>query len=127
MQKATAEMLIARKLQGDYDKLQVKHVDVPSMGFALELKKPKIEKVLNLLDEIKATESTAENTRFMQELIYEACPMLHNSNLQETFDCKEPIDIVIAVLGDDYKALNMLTEHVLDFYGLGELDDAVKN
>ena len=127
MQKATAEMLIARKLQGDYDKLQVKHVDVPSMGFSLELRKPKIEKVLNLLDEIKATESTAENTRFMQELIYEACPMLHNSNLQETFDCKEPIDIVIAVLGDDYKALNMLTEHVLDFYGLGELDDAVKN
>ncbi len=127
MQKATAEMLIARKLQGDYDKLQVKHVDVPSMGFSLELRKPKIEKVLNLLDEIKATESTAENTRFMQELIYEACPMLHNSNLQETFDCKEPIDIVIAVLGDDYKALNMLTEHVLDFYGLGELDEAVKN
>lgn len=127
MQKATAEMLIARKLQGDYDKLQIKHVDVPSMGFSLELRKPKIEKVLNLLDEIKATESTAENTRFMQELIYEACPMLHNSNLQETFDCKEPIDIVIAVLGDDYKALNMLTEHVLDFYGLGELDDAVKN
>lgn len=127
MQKATAEMLIARKLQGDYDKLQVKHVDIPSMGFSMELRKPKIEKVLNLLDEIKATESTAENTRFMQELIYEACPMLHNSNLQETFDCKEPIDIVIAVLGDDYKALNMLTEHVLDFYGLGELDDAVKN
>lgn len=127
MQKATAEMLIARKLQGDYDKLQVKHVDVPSMGFSLELRKPKIEKVLNLLDEIKATESTAENTRFMQELIYEACPMLHSSNLQETFDCKEPIDIVIAVLGDDYKALNMLTEHVLDFYGLGELDEAVKN
>lgn len=127
MQKATAEMLIARKLQGDYDKLQVKHVDIPSMGFSMELRKPKIEKVLNLLDEIKATESTAENTRFMQELIYEACPMLHNSNLQETFDCKEPIDIVIAVLGDDYKALNMLTEHVLDFYGLGELDEAVKN
>ena len=127
MQKATVEMLIARKLQGDYDKLQVKHVDIPSMGFSMELRKPKIEKVLNLLDEIKATESTAENTRFMQELIYEACPMLHNSNLQETFDCKEPIDIVIAVLGDDYKALNMLTEHVLDFYGLGELDDAVKN
>lgn len=127
MQKATAEMLIARKLQGDYDKLQVKHVDVPSMGFSMELRKPKIEKVLNLLDEIKATESTAENTRFMQELIYEACPMLHNSNLQETFDCKEPIDIVIAVLGDDYKALNMLTEHVLDFYGLGELDEAIKN
>lgn len=127
MQKATAEILIARKLQGDYDKLQVKHVDIPSMGFSMELRKPKIEKVLNLLDEIKATESTAENTRFMQELIYEACPMLHNSNLQETFDCKEPIDIVIAVLGDDYKALNMLTEHVLDFYGLGELDDAVKN
>ena len=127
MQKATAEMLIARKLQGDYDKLQVKHVDIPSMSFSMELRKPKIEKVLNLLDEIKATESTAENTRFMQELIYEACPMLHNSNLQETFDCKEPIDIVIAVLGDDYKALNMLTEHVLDFYGLGELDDAVKN
>ena len=127
MQKATAEMLIARKLQGDYDKMQVKHVDVPSMGFALELKKPKIEKVLNLLDEIKNTESTVESTRFMQELIYEACPMLHNGSLQETFECREPIDIVIAVLGDDYNALNMLTEHVLDFYGLGELDDAVKN
>ncbi|MBQ5682770.1 MAG: hypothetical protein IIV26_04550 [Peptococcaceae bacterium] len=127
MQKATAEMLIARKLQGDYDRLQVKHVDVPSMGFCLELRKPKIEKVLNLLDDIKNTDSTAENTRYMQELIYEACPMLHNRPLQETFDCKEPADIVIAVLGDDYRALNTLAEHVLDFYGLGELDDAVKN
>ena len=127
MQKATAEMLIARKMQGDYDKLQLKTVDIPSLDFSLELKKPKIEKVLHLLDNIKNADSSTENIRFMQELVYDACPMLHDKELQEAFNCKEPIDIVPAVLNDNYKELERLSEHVLDFYGLGELDDVVKN
>lgn len=127
MNKVTAEMLIAKKMQGEYEKLQAKVVEVPSLGFSIELRKPKIDKVLTLLDDIKNAESSAENMRFMQELVYDACPVLHNKELQETFECKEPIDIVVAILNDNYKELDRLTEHVLDFYGLGELDDAVKN
>ena len=127
MNKATAEMLITRKLQGDYDKLQVKVVEIPSLDFSLELRKPKIEKVLSRLDDIENVNSSEENIRFMQELVYDACPMLHNQELQEAFECKEPIDIVTAILNDNYKELERLSEHVLDFYGLGELDDAVKN
>lgn len=127
MNKVTAEMLIAKKMQGEYEKLQAKVVEVPSLGFSIELRKQKIDKVLTLLDDIKNAESSAENMRFMQELVYDACPVLHNKELQETFECKEPIDIVVAILNDNYKELNRLTEYVLDFYGLGELDDAVKN
>ena len=42
-------------------------------------------------------------------------------------DDEAQIDIVTAILNDNYKELERLSEHVLDFYGLGELDDAVKN
>lgn len=127
MKKATAEMLIARKLQGDYDKLQIKAVELPKLGFSLELRKPGLKKVLDLLDTAQQDESMASNVRFEQELIYASCPMLHDKKLQKEFECAEPPDIVLAVLNDDMSELDRLTNIVLDFYGMGELEDTIKN
>lgn len=127
MEKATAEMLIARKLQGEYDKMKVKIVDVESLGFSLELRKPGIQKVLELLDEAQQDDSTIGNIRFEEQLIYVSCPMLHNKKLMEEFECAEPPDIVLKILDENMEELDRLSSVVLGFYGLDELDDEVKN
>lgn len=127
MEKATAEMLIARKLQGEYDKLRIKKVELAKLDMFLELKKPDLRRVLDLMNEAQEDDSLIGNVRFNQALIYEACPALHNKKLQETFDCAEPPDIVMAVLDEDMSELNRLAEEVLGFYGLEELSDKVKN
>lgn len=130
--KATIEDLIARKLQSDEDKLKIKLVDI-SDDLALEVRKQKLNKVLSLLDGIEDDNSLTQNVEFMEQLVYESCPMLHDKALLEAYDCAEPYDIVLSVLNDDIGALSNLTEAIMDFYGLsaekkGEnLADELKN
>ena len=127
MEKATVENLIARKLQGDYDRLAVKTVELPRQDFTLELRKPDLQRVLDALDAVSGATTTADSTRFMCEIVYDACPMLHDRTLLEAFECKEPTDIVLAILNDDIDALGKLADAVLSFFGLDGLDAAIKN
>ena len=127
MEKATAEMLIAKKLQGEYDKMKIKTVNVGSLGFSLELRKPGIQKVLELLDEAQQDDSMMGNIRFEEKLVYESCKMLHDKKLMEEFECTEPPDIVLKILDENMEELDKLSGIVLGFYGLNELDDKVKN
>ena len=107
--KATIEDLIARKVQSDDDKLKVKLVDIAD-GLALE--------VLTLLDGVEDDKSLTQSVGFMQQLVYESCPMLHDKALQNAYECVEPYDIVLAVLNDNIGVLSDLTEAIMDFYGL---------
>lgn len=115
--KATIEDLIARKLQSDDDKLRVKLVDITD-DLALEVRKQKLNKVLSLLDGVDDDKSLTQSVEFMQQLVYESCPMLHDKALQEAYECVEPYDIVLAVLNDDIGVLSDLTEAIMEFYGL---------
>ena len=115
--KATIEDLIARKVQSDDDKLKVKLVDITD-DLALEVRKQKLNKVLSLLDGVDDDKSLTQGVEFMQQLVYESCPMLHDKNLQEAYECVEPYDIVLAVLNDNIGVLSDLAEAIMDFYGL---------
>lgn len=127
MKKATIESLIADKTSGRYDKKNTKVVELPSLGFSLELVNPSLSKMLNTIDMMGDVQSTSEGIKFMVNIVYDACPMLHNKELREAFDCVEPTDIVLKVLHDDIGALQTLSEAVMSFFGLGELDDVLKN
>ena len=115
--KATIEDLIARKVQSDDDKLKVKLVDIAD-GLALEVRKQKLNKVMTLLDGVEDDKSLTQSVGFMQQLVYESCPMLHDKALQNAYECVEPYDIVLAVLNDNIGVLSDLTEAIMDFYGL---------
>lgn len=133
--KATIEDLIARKLQRDDDKLKIKLVDI-SDNLALEIRKQKLNKVLSLLDGVGDDKSLTQSVEFMQQLVYESCPTLHDKALLEAYNCAEPYDIVLAVLDDNVGVLGDLTEAIMQFYGLSvekkdkaeeNLADEVKN
>lgn len=125
--KVTLETLIARKQQGELDKLRVKEVYVKELEGAIVVKKVPIDKVLGLLDGINTVESLKDNIRMMVELIYYSCPIMQDKTLQEVYECVEPYDVVLAVLNDNIADLNQLAEEILEFYGLSDLEDKVKN
>lgn len=128
MEKATLEELIARKTQGELDKFRIKSVDVGSAGFALEVKKIKLNEMLKVIDSVQNADSMTENVEFMKELVFKSCPILHSKKLQEAYECLEPYDVVLGILNDDIGALSNIVEEIMDFYGLGDkLESTIKN
>lgn len=125
--KVTLETLIARKQQGELDKLRVKEVYVKELNGSIIVKKVPIDKVLGLLDGINTVDSLKDNISMMVELIYHSCPIMQDKTLQEVYECVEPYDVVLAVLNDNIADLNQLAEEILEFYGLSDLEDKVKN
>ena len=127
MKKATIESLIADKEKGKYQKKKTRTVEVPSIGYSFELHQPTLSKLLDMMNEAAEQKTASDGIRFMCEIVYEACPMLHNKELIEAFDCKEPPEVVLAVLNDDIGALSVLSNEVLSFFGLADIEDMVKN
>lgn len=127
MKKATIESLLEDKAKGRYDSLAIKTVEVPAIGYSFDLKKPKLDTILSILNQAGEEGNVSDNIRFMQEIVYQACPMLHNTQLLEEFDVKEPPEIVLAILNDNLEALYSLSDEVLAFYGIDNLEDMVKN
>lgn len=127
MKKATIESLLADKAKGKYDSLAIKTVEVPAIGYSFDLKKPKLDTILSILNQSADDSSMSDNIRFMCDIVYQACPMLHNTQLLEEFEVKEPPEIVMAVLNDNLDALYALSDEVLSFYGINNLENMVKN
>ena len=124
--KLTLEDLIAKKEQRARDKLAYKDVYVESLGGCLTLKKIPATRFAAIMGKYDS-ENFEENIRFEVELVYASCPRFQEQALQEAYDVKDPMDVVMAVLDDDLGALGTLAEAVTSFYGLGEVPDAVKN
>ena len=97
-----------------------------SLGGCLTLKKIPATRFAAIMGKYDS-ENFEENIRFEVELVYASCPRFQEQALQEAYDVKDPMDVVMAVLDDDLGALGTLAEAVTSFYGLGEVPDAVKN
>lgn len=125
--KLTIDELIARKRQSEADKLQVKEVYIESLGGNILLKKGSISKVINLMDGISSEPTMKENYDFQRELVYEHCPILHDKALQDAYECVEPVDIVNTLFDENFMEISKISDEILDFYGLGDEKDTVKN
>lgn len=118
--------LMARAEQRRDGARTYKSVYLPTLGGELTLEKISLTRVLGLLDGVDSTDMQA-NLDFQVELIYQCCPMLRNRELQEAFGCKEPTDIVCALLEDNFGDISMAADAILEMYGLSDNRDSVKN
>lgn len=125
--RLTLAELIERKNQSEEDKLQVKEVYVKNLDGMLVFHRGSISKVIDLMDNIENAESARENYMFQKELIYMHCPMMHNEKLQSAYECVEPMDIVDKLFGENLGAIAEASETILDFYGLADEGEKVKN
>lgn len=124
--KLALEDLLARAEQRAGDKKAYKQVYFPSLGGDLVFEKIPLPRMLAMMDGVDRNIVT-DNLAFQVDLIYQCCPMLRNRALQEAYDCKEPTDIVCLVFDDNFGDISKASEEILDFYGLSDNQDNVKN
>lgn len=105
MAKITIEQLLAKRLDDNKKKTVLFRSE--ELGGDLEVNKIQLSKVLTLLDGSEAL-SMADNMARNFELIYECCPILHNSELQKSYEVVEPSDIVAKILNDNIGEINRL-------------------
>lgn len=127
--RLTLEALMAKAEQRKQEKYEIRQVEVPSLGGALQLEKIPLTRIASMMDDLGDT-SMAANLAFNVDLIYACCPMLRNTKLQAAYEVAAPTDIVCAVLGDNMMEINRIVTAILDMYGLADatgIKDAVKN
>jgi len=120
MAKVTIDQLLAKKL--DDNKKKTVLFKSKELGGDLEVNKIPLSKVLTLLDGSEGL-STPDAMARNFELIYECCPLLHNSDLQKSYEVVEPFDIVAKILNDNIGEINRLASTILSLYGV-DFEDA---
>lgn len=123
MEKLTIEQLIARK---DHRRPETKLVHLDSLGGDLEIKKIDPMRYMDFSDRIEKAEGLGEAVSVNYELIYACCPILHNQQLQDAYECRDPLEIVPKLLDDNIAEMNQVVAEIATFYGL-DLTNDVKN
>lgn len=120
LKKLTLEDLLDRARQRDSDKMQLREFFSKELGGNIKVVKIPLKKITALLDKAKGTNSISESLDMNIELIYQSVPMLQNKELQATYDCIEPYDIVTKIFDDNVGEINSTAEYILSLYGLAD-------
>lgn len=122
MAKLTIEDLLAQK---DRRQVDVKTVHLDGLGGELEVRRIPLVKFTDYMDRTQKGDAKA-TLEAQYEMIYACCPILHNEQLLEAYECKDPLDIVPKILRENIMDMNALVTAISAFYGV-DLDDDLKN
>ena len=118
--------LLARAEQRAGDKKAYKQVYIAPLDGELTVEKIPLPRVLSMLDGVDGGSMT-ENLDFQADIIYHCCPVLRDPSLMEAYGVKTSTDLVCTVFEDNIGAISKTAEEILEFYGLADHKDAVKN
>lgn len=119
MAKLTIEDLLAQK---DRQEVKTKIVHLDGLGGELEVRRIPLDKFTDYMERTqKGDAKTKLGTQY--EMIYDCCPILHNEQLQEAYECKDPLDIVPRVLRENIMDMNALVAAISAFYGVDLYED----
>lgn len=119
MAKLTIEDLLAQK---DRQEVKTKTVHLDGLGGELEVRRIPLDKFTDYMERTqKGDAKTKLETQY--EMIYDCCTILHNEQLQEAYECKDPLDIVPRVLRENIMDMNALVAAISAFYGVDLYDD----
>ena len=123
--KATLADIIARKKQGEMDKMQVKYYSSKVLGMDIEIRKIPLVQYMDLIEEVEEGNSIEG----MNKLIYECCPMFRENTKEamEVYGVSTPTDLPSAILEDQLNEINGIIEIINSFYGVDKLEDDIKN
>lgn len=123
--KATLADIIAKKKQGEMDKMQVKYYSSEVLGMDIEIRKIPLVQYMDLIEEVEEGNSIEG----MNKLIYECCPMFRENakEAMEVYEVSTPTDLPSAILEDQLNEINDIIEVINSFYGLDKIDVDIKN
>ena len=124
--KLTINQLISHAQAEEKSGARGVDVYVPGLGGEIECREMPIDDVLDLMDRY-GTSETRQSLEFQRELIYMACPIFHDEELQKQVGASDPVDVVKKVLRNNFENYSALTSAILSLNGLGEAKEKVKN
>lgn len=123
--KLTLSDLIAKKEQKEKARIAFKDIYVPSLDGCITVKKPSEDYLLEIIDQIKDEQPLTEQVSLFRELIYSCTPMFKEKELQETYDCVEPIDIVKKLI-DTMETVDIANQ-IFEMCGMKDINNTIKN
>ncbi|OHW62906.1 hypothetical protein EUAN_06900 [Andreesenia angusta] len=126
--KATLAEIIARKKQGEMDKLSVKYYDSEVLGTSIEVRKIPLKKFMSLVEDMEDEGDAVEGLDSMNKLIFEVCPMFREDTKEamEIYGVKEPTDLPSAILEEQMNEMKDIVEIANTFYGLDKIEADIK-
>lgn len=121
--KLLLEDLLDRARQSENDKIKFREYYSEILGGTIQVNKMPLRKITELMDNVSNSDSISESFDGNVELIYMSVPIFQNKELQATYGCVEPYDIVAKVFDDNINEINNLADFILGFYGLSNVKD----
>ncbi|BEP28816.1 hypothetical protein [Helicovermis profundi] len=124
--KLTLNRLIAKKKQKENSKIEFRNYFVKSLEGEIVIKKPDRELILEAMDAINEDESVTKIYEINKNLIYSCVKILHEDELQTTYECKSPDDIVDELF--EVEEVLEIGSFIMDWNGSFEtVDKEIKN
>ncbi|QOR36653.1 hypothetical protein IMX26_07560 [Clostridium sp. 'deep sea'] len=127
--KASLTEILARKQQGELNKLRIKTYFSKTLNMEIEIKKIP----LNQFMEIAENNENLGSIEGMNRLLYHMCPMFCNAPADEVkqalqlYNVGEATDLPSVMLEDNIGEMADIVNIANSFYGLEQLEDLVKN
>lgn len=121
--KLLLEDLLDRARQSENDKIKIREYYSEGLGGTIQVNKMPLRKITELMDNVSNTDSLVQALDGNIELIYKSVPIFQSKELQATYGCVEPYDIVAKVFDDNINEINNLADFILGFYGLSNVKD----
>lgn len=121
--KLLLEDLLDRARQSENDKIKIREYYSEILGGTIQVNKMPLRKITELMDNVSNSDSISESFDGNVELIYMSVPIFQNKELQATYGCVEPYDIVAKIFDDNINEINNLADFILGFYGLSNVKD----
>lgn len=118
--------LMARAEQRKNSESTVKEYYSRALGGVLKFVKLPLSSQLDMIDEA-SSDALSETIEYYKKTIYKHCPLLHDKELQQAYECSEPYDVVTKVFDDDVGDMTAAVKCINSMYGMDEEVEALKN
>jgi len=107
-EKATLQDFLAKKIKKEENKNKTIDVYVTAMDKTLTLNNPSEEQILDYANSIAGSTDLALKLEANRQLIYKCCNELHDTELHEALEIKDPLDVarVLFEIADVQEIMN---------------------
>lgn len=119
--KATLAEIIARKKQGELDKIKIVFYHSETLDSDIEIRKIPLNEYMEYISKLEEGEAGTVET--MNEIIFKCCPMFSEnvSEAMEVYGAHEPTELPSLILEEQFNEMKDIFEEIQKMYGLDKL------
>lgn len=119
--KSTLADIIARKKQGDLDKIKIAFYYSETLDTDIEIRKIPLSEYMEYITKLEEGETGYIET--MNEIIFKCCPLFreNTSEAMEVYGANEPTELPSLILEEQLNEIKEIFELIQNLYGIDKL------